>query len=343
MIFCDLGRMLIYGLVPVGWVVIGPQIWLIYCAAAGGSVLGAFFQVSYITAVANLVTREQITDANGRLQVTTGIVFVLGPMLAGFVSAQFGSTAAISIDAISFAISALSLTLVKLKPTQPNVETSNGKAGLRSEWLEGVKFLFGTPILRNLMILLALSSLLVTATLDLFIFHLKHDLGQDDNAVGLVLGLSSVGAIIGGLSVAYLRRKLGFGVCFLGGFALSGLVIIFIGIANALLIIAPLAMLYLLGDTVRGILSMSLRQQITPDHLLGRVTAIYWVLTTAPGPIGAAICTALAEQIGASAVLIIIGLFSISLAFVGGFTSIRYSKPEQKFIENQAILAKFYK
>jgi len=55
-------------------------------------------------------------------------------------------------------------------------------------------------------------------------------------------------------------------------------------------------------------LYVALRQQVTPDHLPGRVTAAFWTMNSAPGPAGAAVLTALAARIGASAVLVGAGI-----------------------------------
>ena len=76
----------------------------------GGAILGNIFQVAYITAVANLVDADQLTEANGRLQATLGLAFMLGPALAGLVSARFGPALAIGLDAATFAVSGLSLS-----------------------------------------------------------------------------------------------------------------------------------------------------------------------------------------------------------------------------------------
>jgi fucose permease len=51
MILCDLGRLLVYASIPLGWLIAGPQIWLIYLTTGLGSALGMVFQVAYITAV----------------------------------------------------------------------------------------------------------------------------------------------------------------------------------------------------------------------------------------------------------------------------------------------------
>lgn len=59
MVRCDLGRAIVYALVPLGWWLAGPQLWLIYAVALAGSALAMVFGVAYITAVANLVDRAQ--------------------------------------------------------------------------------------------------------------------------------------------------------------------------------------------------------------------------------------------------------------------------------------------
>ena len=48
---------------------------------------------------------------------------------------------------------------------------------------------------------------------------------------------------------------------------------------------------------------MSLRQQITPDHLLGRVTAAFWTIHFSLGPVGVALLTWTAGHFGVEASL----------------------------------------
>ncbi len=98
MIRCDIGRAFVYGLVPLGWWLVGPQLWLVYAVTLIGSALAMLFGVAYITAVANLVDKEQLVDANGRLQASYALAFILGPFLAGVVSGFFGPALAIGLD-----------------------------------------------------------------------------------------------------------------------------------------------------------------------------------------------------------------------------------------------------
>lgn len=327
MILCDIIRIVLYATIPLGWWLAGPQLWLIFVVVGLGAMFGMLFQVAYITAVANLVDRDQITDANSRLEGTFAIAYVLGPMLAGFISARFQPAAAVGIDACSFAVSALTLSAIRLRRAAAARPTTRERP--LAEMLAGVRFLLHQPVLRAVTVLLSTFMVLVAAGNDLFIYRLKHDLGQGDNAVGIVFGLASVGAILSAALAPYLRRRFGFGPCWLGGILLDGVLIAAIGIAPGVAIIAPLAMGFTFANTLSGINSMSLRQEITPDHLLGRVTAAFWTLNQALGPIGAALTTAIAAGAGTSAVLLAMGAGGIVLAAIGVFTPARARWPER--------------
>jgi MFS family permease len=326
MIGCDLGRMLLYGAVPLGWLLLGPRLWLLFLIAGLGSFLGMCFSVTYIAAVANLVDRDQVTDANGRLNATAALANLLGPTLAGLIAARSGAVAALGVDAISFALSALSLACIRLRPS--TAPSGRGSEGWVAEMRVGIRFLFQQPVLRTLTAMIAGFSFLTLAALDLLIFHLKHDLGGSDRAVGIVFSIASLGAIVGSLLAAPCRRRWGFGVCYVGGAIVQGIALAAVGLAPVLALVVPFAAAFMLLDLLKGVNSMSLRQQITPEYLLGRVTAAFWTINSAPGPIGAALLTTLAAHSGAPAVLVGMGACYTAIALVGLWTPARASHPE---------------
>jgi Na+/melibiose symporter-like transporter len=325
MIGCDLGRTLVYGAVPVGWWVLGPKLWLLSAVAGLGALLGMCFSVTYVAALPNLVARDQVTEANGRLQATAALANLVGPTLAGVIAARFGPVAALGADACSFAFSALSLACIRFRPVaSPPAHAGGWGTELRT----GIAFLWQQPVLRTLTFMIGGFSFLTLAALDLFVFHLKHDFGTSDRAVGLVFSIASAGAIVGSLLAAPCRRRWGFGVCYLGGAVVQGVALAAIGVAPALVLVAPLTAAFMLLDLLKGVNSMSLRQQITPDHLLGRVTAAFWTLNSAPGPLGAALLTILAARFGAPAVLVGMGGCFTAIALIGLRTPVNARFPE---------------
>jgi len=78
---------------------------------------------------------------------------------------------------------------------------------------------------------------------------------------------------------------------------------------------------YTFCEIFKGVNSIAIRQQVTPDYLLGRVTAAFWTINSAPGPIGAAVLTALAARYGASGVLVGIGVVYTLIALAGTRTA----------------------
>jgi MFS family permease len=119
-------------------------------------------------------------------------------------------------------------------------------------------------------------------------YALEHHLGYSDKIVGYVLAAGFVGTFAGSALVARVRKRMGFGGAWISTWALAGVAITGIGLAHECLEVAVLTAVMLVGTGIAGISSMSLRQEITPDHLLGRVTAAFWTIPQALGPLGAA-------------------------------------------------------
>jgi MFS family permease len=325
MIVCDIGRAFLYALIPFVWFFFGPSLGLIYFVTAVGSMLGNVFGVAYITATVNLVDPHHLVAANGRLQGSHGFTFVLGPMLAGFVTARFGGAAAIGLDALSFVISAISLSMIRLRKERAEKTTHESPM---EELLAGVRHLFGEPVLRAVAIFFIVLTMLLTGVLDLMIYEVKHQLSRDDSTVGLVMGAGAIGAAIGGLIANRARGRFGFGACFLGATFVQAIAICAMGLWANLTVIVLTGMLFSGGMVVRGVVTMSLRQQITPDELLGRVTAAFWTLAAVLGPLGAALATRIAESIGPEPVLVAIGAVSFLCGLWAMTTPVRQARPE---------------
>lgn len=326
LICCDIARMVLYGIIPLAWS-FGPKVWLLYVVLPACEAIGMVFQVTYVTAVRNLVGGDRITDANGLLYATATAAGVLGPLLAGLVSGAFGPTAAVAIDAASFGLSAAGACLIRLR-NQPRPVPGARRAHPGQELLAGARFLWQHPVLRALTAALTLFIFLTYGLTDVLIYYLRHDLGQSYATVGTVLAIAAVGPVCGSMLVARLRRAVGFGACWIGGVALSGIAVACLGASGSVPAIAALAGAYLGCASVAGICSMSLRQQVTPDHLLGRVTSAFWTVHFSLGPAGAAVLTWTAGRYGVGPVCAAAGAGCLLIAAAALFTPIRQPTPE---------------
>lgn len=319
MILCDVVRALAYSAIPLTWWLGGPKVLVIYVVTAVGALFGNAFQVAAITAVANLVDKEELTEANGRMQGSYALMFLVGPTVAGTLSERYGAASAIGIDAFTFLISAISLRFVRLR----RASAERTRERWLDELLAGVRFLWSEPTLRWVTILLGGFAFIASAFVDLFIFHLKRDLHQSDAAVGWVCGVGALGSIFGALLAGPARKRFGFGATWLAAGFVQGVVVAAMGFTRTALGIALLASVFSVAMLVRGVSSISLRQEVTPDHLLGRVTSAFWTLISAPAPIGAAIATAVANKVGVARVLIGMGALTLVLSAIGVLSPLR--------------------
>ncbi|MFI1281214.1 MFS transporter [Streptomyces sp. NPDC020858] len=359
MIVCDLVRAVLLGAVPLVWWVAGPQIWLLYVLTALVAVLKTLFDVAYVTAVPNLVRTQDLTTANGRLMGTFALGTLLGPVAAGFITAGVGADWALAVDGATFLVSAASLGWVRFTPRPADDRSGAVKAGagsttesgsttgaasgagaasgsgaasgaasgvLREMFVVGFRFLWSHPLLRPLTIQLTLLTFVTMGATDLLIYRVQHDLGRDAATLGYVIAVSGAGAVAAALTAGRLRRILGFGTCWLTSIAMIAVGVAETGVSRSLPVIAALAAVFMFGITLGGICTMTLRQEVTPDHLLGRVTSAFWTVHNASGPVGAAVLTLLAARHGVPAVSLAGGALCLLILGGGLLTPLRGSR-----------------
>jgi hypothetical protein len=147
-------------------------------------------------------------------------------------------------------------------------------------------------------------------------------LGASDRAVGVALGLGAVGAVAGALSAASLRRRFGFEACFVGSTAVQGIALLVMGsrgLGGGAGMLAFAAAMWTSAMSVRGVVTQTLRQELTPEALLGRVTAAFWTIAAVLAPVGAALVTRAADRWGTMVAFQATGAGVLAVAVVAGF------------------------
>ena len=359
---CDLSRMVLYGLIPLAWA-FHPRGLAALRDPAGlrGDRHGLPGRLRH-RGPGPVGPRPGSPKPMASSTAAQSAAGVAGPLLAGLVSALLGPAGAIGVNAASFAVSAAGVLVVRHELSSrrrgrrrtprapagpvpagcsatPSGTATPGASGAASpggpgsgspdaagawrELLAGARFLWQHPALRALTVLLTFFIFATYGLPDVLIYYLKHGLGQGDGVVGLVLAIAALGTVAGALAVAPLRRRLGFGRCWTGAVVLCGLAVAGLGASGSVPAVAVLAALYLGCISVAGISSMSLRQEVTPDHLLGRVTAAFWTIHFSLGPLGAALLTWAAGHFGVMAACVASGAACLVIGTIGLATPIR--------------------
>jgi MFS family permease len=321
LIACDLGRVAAYSVIPLSLALGVLTIGVIYAVALVAGVMTGCFLITYSTVTPRLVTSGQIAHANGRLQATIALTYVGGPTVAG-VGAQFlGPARFMLLVVLCYAASALVMTRVRMATRQWTART--GTSWIRSGFLDGVRFIWGQPTLRAVTVLFASFTLASQAAVDLFIFYLSHDLRQNRLVVGLAFGIGALGAVLGGALTPVLRRHVGFGMAFVLALFVQSLAMIAVGLQPGLAVGVLLITGFSLGYTLRNASTMSMRQQLTPDAVLGRTTAAFWTLAALLSPLATALATRSAQRAGVPLVLTCMGFAGLMISAAGWFSAAR--------------------
>jgi MFS family permease len=322
LIAADLGRALALMAVPLAAALGALHIEVLYVVAAIVAGLAVFFDVAYPSYVPSLVSPEQLVRANSSLSASESLAEIAGPGLGGALVQLLTAPFAVAFDALSFVVSALSLSAIRTQEAQPHGDerrrapTSIG-AMLR-EAADGLRVSLTHPVLRALLGNDALSSIAGGVIGTLYAVYVVRELGLTPLLMGVVIGIGGMSALLGAFLAERVVKRFGLGKTLIGagvlGWAASFLIV---AAQGPLSVTLPLLIASQAADVMGAIFAinaLSLRQATTPNQLLGRVNAGVRVTEGVLLPVGALIGGVLAELIGlraAMAVGMLIGAFAL--------------------------------
>jgi predicted MFS family arabinose efflux permease len=262
--------------------------------------------------------------ANGRIQATYSAAQVAGPLLAGLLVAFMSIQWVMAFDAASFVISAVSLSLVRASFNVPGEGEAKEPASILADVREGLRYVIGHPVLRNISLMMALINFVGATTYTQLVLFAQERLDVGPTGVGVLFAAGSAGVVVTGLLAGRLRKRFSFTALAMTSLMLMGaLEILFAGMTW----FAP-ALLLWAGASGLGILfninTQSLRQAIVPNHMLARIMSIASVLAWSAIPAGALIGGWVVKATGNVAFVYgVIGILNICIAaFFRFFTAL---------------------
>jgi MFS family permease len=259
----------------------------------------------------SLVAADALETANGRLEGAQIVAnqFV-GPPLGAWL---FGLTvsAPFFLDAGSFLFAAiLVLTLRGSFRADRNVAGTT----MRADIAEGVRWLVRHRVLRTLGIALGIINFVGMAAMTILVLYARDVLHLTDLQYGLLLAVESAGAVLGSMVAARISVRLGPGTTLVLAIAVSaGSFLVPVVWAQPVAVAASLAV-GAFGGLVWNVITVSLRQSLVPDALLGRVNSAYRLVGWGTMPLGALTGGLVADAFGLRAPFLLAGVVALLLA-----------------------------
>ena len=262
------------------------------------------------------VGRENLVEANAKIGVADSAAQLVGPGIAGALIQWLTAPIAILVDAFSFFLSAWMLRGI------PPAETDRPKLvarSIREEIREGLAVIWHDRNLRALVWSIAAWQVFRHAFIAIVVLFAARELGFSAGHVGVLFMVAGLGSLAAAGVTGLLNKRFGMGPVMLGGIGGTGVAWLAMGLAGgsywtASIVFGMGLFLLDLAAMIFFINYLSLRQALTPDRLLGRVTATMICLTVSTAPIGGLAGGWVAEHFGLRTAMVMVGVGALLLA-----------------------------
>jgi ENTS family enterobactin (siderophore) exporter len=313
-----------------------PSVAAIYAVAAWDGLAGGFSVVALAAAVPSLVPRGQLPAVAALQAISLDLGAVVSPLVAGIAIAHGGSSLVFGVVVVASVVS-LGF-LVRLPPLPPGggegepvvpdgagspepVAAPSAGAGAGAggrtntttrpprpwdDLVEGLRFVATDRVIGGI-ILLGFVQILFASPHVLIPELVDKQLGAGPEVVGLLFSAPAVGALVATLTSGWTGRVRRTGRVLLIVFAASGAGVAMLGLSQSVVLAVVAMTLVGAGDVLGEILRFTLLYERTPDHLRGRVSALWTAQGTAGDALGGPLLTLIARALGAGGAIAVGG------------------------------------
>ena len=237
------------------------------------------------TLMPSVVAKEHLEKANGRLWGAEMVMnSFVGPPAAGFLLAVAFSLP-FFLDAGTFAVAAAMIALLT-GTFRPQGPTDGPPQSFATDLKEGVLWLWNHRLLRSLAIALGVLNAASNASFATIVLFAQEILTLDATGFGLMASAGAVGGVAGSFLAGRVSSILGSGPSLISVLVVGGITSTIIGFTSSAPLVWAMFVLATFTAVVWNVITVSLRQTIIPDHLLGRVNSVYRFFGWGMMPIG---------------------------------------------------------
>jgi len=287
------------------------QVWMVFALALGLGLVNVIDNPTRQTFVLEMVGRERLTNAVTLNSIEVNMTRVIGPAIAGGLIAGVGVGYCFLVNAVSYLAVLLCLGLMNARELHVSERAARAKGQLR----EGFAYVWRTPVLRNVLLMMALVGTLsyeFQVILPVFAAHTFH---SDAGGYSLLMVAMGFGAVIGGILVAS-RRDIAPGTLLVAAFSF-GISILLTAAAPTLTLAAICMVLIGISSISFTAITNSTLQLQTAPEMRGRVMSLWTMAFLGSTPIGGPIIGWISEHFSPRYGLLVGGLAAILAGLMG--------------------------
>ncbi len=279
-------------------------------------IAGVFSNTASVVFLPSLVDRDQLTDGNAKLQASEAVALVAGPSLGGVVSGLYSPSFGLLLDAMSFAFSALCLTLIR---SHDKTAPRGRESRLARDVAEGLRLVFRDPLLRVMTANAAIANLAMTGTEALAIVFLTRTIHVGSSWVGALVASWGIGAAIGALVATRVAARIGSARTLLVATLVGspfGFLVPLSGRGLGLVLFVLGTLVPFVGVSMYNVVAGSFRQHYCAPGTLGRVTATMKCFLYGAAPLGAVLAGAIGAAFGVRTALWVTMTLNVVAAYL---------------------------
>jgi len=290
-------------------------VWYLLALGACQAVINAFDMPIRQSFVRQMVDdRADLPNAIALNSSLVNVARLIGPVIAAVLVSTVGIAGCFSIDAASYLAVIGSLLAMQVARQPPRARV----APVREELRDGLAYVLGMPLLRDMLLLFLVTSTFGGAYAALLPAIAEGSLGGGPHALGAMMGAAGAGALVGALYLASRDHTRGLArVVVRSAFAL-GAGLVALEAATAVWAALPMMFVAGMGLIVQWAATNTLAQTLVDEDKVGRVISLYAVVFFAGTPIGALLEGSLATAIGPIHTLALAGVGCLAGALALG-------------------------
>jgi MFS family permease len=259
----------------------------VYVAALLLGTAEVFRDNSAQTLMPSIVDEENLERANGRLWGAEVVMNSFAGPPAGGLLLAVAFSLPFFVDAATFAASA-ALILTIAGRFRPVVDPADqAPRAFMAEMKEGVRWLWRHDLFRPMAISLGVMNGMASLATATYVLFVQEILRLDAAVFGALLTAGAAGGVIGSLAAARLSKRIGQGASLFASILVFAVTLFVTGLASSFWLVWSMFAISSFFVVLWNVITVSLRQALIPDRVLGRVNSVYRFLGWGMIPVGA--------------------------------------------------------